>query len=274
MYLSRNMKEVLLWALWRAYRHDSEEGTFTTSYKEACDENRMHRNTLTGIFKKLRVLDAFEWFENDDTTFTINMSDHKQLTMVIMPFFESILNLRGKRLKNARILYNNGKNLDKLKLVNPIAKEAISEIETSQSITKKPLSELSQITEIEASKKSSKKASSAKKRRTNTKSRTKVPDYRVVVAEEVLGRLSELAGRSYKHTNKQNLKLIKELLAQGYTREDMLKVVEFKCDEWQDTRFSEYVRPSTFFGHNFEHYLHMAHESERDSSDRRRGLWL
>ena len=63
MYLTRNTKLVLLWALFRAYRHDAK-GVFTTSYNEAMEETKIHRNTLAGIFKRLTVLDAFTFEQN------------------------------------------------------------------------------------------------------------------------------------------------------------------------------------------------------------------
>ena len=265
MYLTHQKKLVFLWALYRAYREDAK-GVFTTSYNEAMEETKIARNTLVGIFKQLRVLDAFTFEENDDHTFTINMSDYKDFTSMIMPILDTVLGLRAKRKKNARILYNNGKNLDKLKSVLLKTKDSKALESLVLELFKSPV--LESLDSLESKGDKTHKKSSQKRSST----RTKVRDAREDILVNTIKLLNELTDSKYK-TGSTNKKLVYAILAQGYNEEDLLSVVAYKCQEWKGTHYEDYLRPSTLFGDNFEAYLHSA-KNYKPEKQRNKGLRL
>lgn len=48
---------------------------------------------------------------------------------------------------------------------------------------------------------------------------------------------------------------IDALLAKGFSEQDMISVIDQKCKDWMNTRYAQYLRPSTLFGDKFEIYL-------------------
>ena len=80
----------------------------------------------------------------------------------------------------------------------------------------------------------------------------------------VIERLNELTGSNYKYKSDTNKELIKARLNEGYTKDDLILVVEKMCYLWnkepkkgeKDTR--EWLRPSTLFRKSkFGNYLGM-----------------
>lgn len=73
---------------------------------------------------------------------------------------------------------------------------------------------------------------------------------------------NELADKNLedKETNRQ---YIKDLLNKGYTKEDLVNVIEYKVNEWKDSeKMNKYLRFSTLLSLNhFEEYLQDAKES-------------
>ncbi|MBQ8840895.1 MAG: conserved phage C-terminal domain-containing protein [Clostridia bacterium] len=59
----------------------------------------------------------------------------------------------------------------------------------------------------------------------------------------------------YKSTTKATISLITDKLAKGYTVDDFKAVITNMAEEWLETKFCKYLRPSTLFGDKFEEYL-------------------
>lgn len=64
---------------------------------------------------------------------------------------------------------------------------------------------------------------------------------------DILDYLNKKTGRSYRPV-KANLDLIKARLDEGYSKEDIIKVIDSKCAAWLgDNKMSSYLRPETLF---------------------------
>ena len=48
---------------------------------------------------------------------------------------------------------------------------------------------------------------------------------------------------------------MKARLNEGFTEEDIRKVIDKKTEEWLGTEMAQYLRPETLFGTKFEGYL-------------------
>ena len=59
----------------------------------------------------------------------------------------------------------------------------------------------------------------------------------------------------YRTTTKKTIELIIDKLNAGFTVEDFKAVIKNKADDWLNTEYSRYLRPSTLFGDKFEEYL-------------------
>ena len=90
--------------------------------------------------------------------------------------------------------------------------------------------------------------------------------YNVVLetTKNVISRLNELNNTKFKYKSDNNIKLIKARLDEGYTKEDLLMVVEKMSYLWNkepkkgEKDMRVYLRPSTLFRKsNFENYLNM-----------------
>lgn len=86
-------------------------------------------------------------------------------------------------------------------------------------------------------------------------SKKSAPDNRAV---SVIEKLNELAGTRYR-ASKNSLQPIVARLNEGFTLEELLMVVEYKCQEWKGTDMQKYLRPETLFRPSkFEGYLNAA----------------
>jgi len=76
---------------------------------------------------------------------------------------------------------------------------------------------------------------------------------------------NELSDKNFRNTE-TNRKLIRARLNEGYTKEDIAKVVRFKVNQWKDnTKMNKYLRFTTLFAPtNFSNYLQ---EVEDDSPE-------
>ncbi len=72
---------------------------------------------------------------------------------------------------------------------------------------------------------------------------------------EVIEYLNEKAGTRYRASAVGTRRCIAALLDEGYTTDDMKRVVNVKCAEWLNSEFSRYLRPDILFGKKFEGYL-------------------
>lgn len=72
----------------------------------------------------------------------------------------------------------------------------------------------------------------------------------------IVSYLNEKAGTAYKATTQKTQAVIKARLAEGFTIEDFMAVIDKKCAEWLgDPKMEKYLRPETLFGTKFEGYL-------------------
>ena len=80
-------------------------------------------------------------------------------------------------------------------------------------------------------------------------------EYIYSVSERVIGRLNERTGKHYSYKTDAWLKLISARI-KNYSVEDLISVVDKKCDEWLGTEMEKYLRPQTLFNAtHFEDYL-------------------
>lgn len=64
---------------------------------------------------------------------------------------------------------------------------------------------------------------------------------------EVLNYLNEKAKRAYKPV-KSNLDFIKGRIKEGYSKDDLIRVVDLKCSQWmKNPEMENYLRPATLF---------------------------
>jgi uncharacterized phage protein (TIGR02220 family) len=96
------------------------------------------------------------------------------------------------------------------------------------------------------------KADSQKLKESNTSNNTTTnTDIRDIVEY-----LNSKVGSAFKSTTKSTQKVIKARLAEGFTADDFMTVIDKKCDEWLgDSKMEQYLRPETLFGTKFEGYL-------------------
>ena len=71
----------------------------------------------------------------------------------------------------------------------------------------------------------------------------------------IIAHLNEKAGTKYKHSTKKTRDCIHARLAEGFTVDDFITVIDKKCNEWIGTEFEKYLRPETLFSPKFEGYL-------------------
>lgn len=65
---------------------------------------------------------------------------------------------------------------------------------------------------------------------------------------EVLNYLNQKSQRDYRAV-KSNLDLIKARIKEGYSKEDLIRVIDLKCSQWlKNPQMESYLRPSTLFG--------------------------
>lgn len=73
--------------------------------------------------------------------------------------------------------------------------------------------------------------------------------------QEIMDYLNIKADTNFKITNTDTRKLIESRYKEDFILNDFKKVIDNKCEEWLDTSFQIYLRPSTLFGNKFEDYL-------------------
>lgn len=93
------------------------------------------------------------------------------------------------------------------------------------------------------------------------------------IAEDLIGYLNEVAGRSFRADTPSTLAAINDVLNAGWSPDEIKMVFKAKTDDWKDTDMAKYIRPKTLLGENFEAYLQQAIFSE-DKHDERMGRIL
>lgn len=72
----------------------------------------------------------------------------------------------------------------------------------------------------------------------------------------VIDYLNKKTNKNFRATTKKTQTLIKGLLKNNYTVEDIKKVIDIKVKQWgKDKKMKIYLRPETLFGSKFEAYL-------------------
>lgn len=87
--------------------------------------------------------------------------------------------------------------------------------------------------------------------------------------EEIINYLNKICNTQFKAASLVTKKLIKQRLKEGFTVEDFKRIIDFKYNEWgvKPITFSngklstDYLRPTTLFGDNFESYLNESYKS-------------
>lgn len=79
----------------------------------------------------------------------------------------------------------------------------------------------------------------------------------------IIGHLNDKAGTHYKTKAPNTQRHINARLAEGFTVEDFITVIDKKCAEWKGTNMEKYLRPETLFGSKFESYLNAPIEYQR-----------
>lgn len=92
----------------------------------------------------------------------------------------------------------------------------------------------------------------------------------------VCSHLNELAGTNYKPSTTATQKHINARLAEGYTVEDFITVIDKKVAEWKGTDMERYLRPETLFGTKFESYLNakVSKSKQQEETKRWGGTYL
>ena len=68
--------------------------------------------------------------------------------------------------------------------------------------------------------------------------------------------LNEKSKKDFSPKTSKTIDLIKARRNEGFTKEDFERVINFKCDEWNDDpKMGKFIRPETLFGNKFEGYL-------------------
>ena len=85
-----------------------------------------------------------------------------------------------------------------------------------------------------------------------------------IIYLEVLEKINKKIGKKFNPKAKSNQELMHARLMEGYTKEDLLAVVDYKCEEWGDNdKMRKYIQPSTLFAKTkFEGYLVAARDSK------------
>lgn len=107
------------------------------------------------------------------------------------------------------------------------------------------------------------------KEKANAKAKEKKIDNALLAqaAAQIIGRLNEQTGANYRPESKATQTKIHARMAEGYTVEDFVAVIDKKCAEWlDDPKMRAYLRPETLFGTKFESYLHAPERGKPDGN--------
>lgn len=80
-------------------------------------------------------------------------------------------------------------------------------------------------------------------------------DIDIEIYKYIVDYLNQKTGKHFKVNSNKTKSLIKARLNEGYTKEDFIKVIDIKTNEWLKTKMEQYLRPETLFSNKFEGYL-------------------
>jgi uncharacterized phage protein (TIGR02220 family) len=93
------------------------------------------------------------------------------------------------------------------------------------------------------------------------------PNYKYS-SEEVISYLNIKAGTNYNTASKDIIHFVEEKIAEGYSFQDCITVIDIKVQEWQGTEYEKYLRPSTIFGEKFDEYLNQKSQSPSSNNSK------
>lgn len=118
------------------------------------------------------------------------------------------------------------------------------------------------------------------KAKANAKAKEKKIDNALLAqaASQIIGHLNEQTGANYRSESKATRTKIHARMAEGYTVEDFVAVIDKKCAEWlHDPKMQAYLRPETLFGTKFESYLNAPERGKQNgiagTSAEKRPTW-
>ena len=95
-----------------------------------------------------------------------------------------------------------------------------------------------------------------KQQQTNNTTKDKKKKDNNIIYSSVINYLNEKASTNYRASTKSTQGYINARVKEGYTVEDLRKVIDSKSQDWLGTKWEQYLRPSTLFNSdNFENYL-------------------
>ena len=84
---------------------------------------------------------------------------------------------------------------------------------------------------------------------------------------EIMNYFNKVCNTNFRH-NENNYKLIRKLLKDNFSVEDIKKVIYSKYIEWKDDpKMKQYIRPITIFSNKFESYLQFINKSKTCSEN-------
>ena len=95
-------------------------------------------------------------------------------------------------------------------------------------------------------------------------------------ANVILAFLIKRSGKKFKHVP-ANLKLITARLSEGSSESELLAVINYKCNEWEnDPKMAKYIRPATLFNaEKFNQYVgELEVETPQDKKRREINDWI
>ena len=84
----------------------------------------------------------------------------------------------------------------------------------------------------------------------------------------IINYLNRKCGAKYRVNSRKTKDLISARFGEGFTRDDFIEMIDFKCSEWlQSEKMRGYLRPETLFGAKFEGYLNQARMAKNCSAE-------
>lgn len=92
--------------------------------------------------------------------------------------------------------------------------------------------------------------------------------------EEIISYFNEKTNQRLRSSTKSHRKIISARLREGFTVDDFKTIIDKKYEEWKDTEFEKYIRPSTLFiESHFDVYLNQPCSKKNNSSKVKRTKW-
>lgn len=82
--------------------------------------------------------------------------------------------------------------------------------------------------------------------------------------ENIIQHFNLKCNKSYKLDSDVFIDYIDKLINKGFSEQDMISVIDQKAKEWTNTKYAQYLRPSTLFGEKFEIYLNDCQKSSEN----------